>query len=81
MSSEPTFCPPLPLLFPWTADRMTLVTAIGEVTGATKSDARILARVVEILRQKGGQVPVGSLTRNPMRLQNILSRHARLLEV
>ena len=73
-------CPPLPVLLPWT-DRVTLVSAIVDVTGAQRSDARILARVVEILREKGGQAPVAALTRNPKRLQTILSRHARLLEV
>lgn len=74
-------CPPLPLLLPWTADRVMLVAAIAEVTGAKKSDARILARVVEILCQKGGQAPMAQLTRNPARLQTILSQHPRLLEV
>ncbi|CAK9025663.1 unnamed protein product [Durusdinium trenchii] len=73
-------CPPLPLLLP-TTDRAALVTAIGDVTGAHKSDARVLARVVEILREKGGQAPLAVLTRNPKRLQTILSRHAQLLEV
>ena len=72
--------PPLPLLLPWT-DRVTLVSAILEVTGAKKPDARILARVVEILRERGGEAPLAALTRNPMRLQSILSHHARLLEV
>eukprot|EP00435_Cladocopium_sp_Y103_P069213 s209_g32.t3 len=71
---------PLPLLLPWT-DHVTLVSAIVEVTGAKKPDAGILARVVEILRERGGQAPLAVLTRNPMRLQSVLSRHARLLEV
>lgn len=77
-SSDP--CPPLPLLLPWT-DHVMLVSAIVKVTKAKKPEAHILARVVEILRERGGQAPLAVLTRNPMRLQSVLSHHARLLEV
>lgn len=77
-SSDP--CPPLPLLLPW-ADHATLISAIVQVTKAKKPEAHILARVIEILRERGGQAPLGVLTRNPKRLQSVLSHHARLLEV
>lgn len=55
--------------------------AILQVTGAKRADAHVLANVVEALRKKGGQAPLSSLTRNPLRLQGIVKTHARLLEL
>ena len=73
--------PPLPLLLPATADHGALATAIAGATGAKASDARVLARVVAVLRGCGGQASLASLTQNPKRLKRILARYPRLIDV
>lgn len=71
-----------PLILPATSNQADLERAVAAATGATLVDARVLARVIAVLRQRGGKIAISALSRKaPRRLQRRLLKQPCLFEI